>query len=333
MAEFEGPSGLVLQVQRMSTEDGPGLRSTAFLKGCPLECAWCHNPESIAARPEVQWIRLRCIGCGRCLAACGAGALARSADGAVLIRRGDCSGCGACAEACPSGAMELSGERRAAAALAAELLKDASYFKRSDRGGVTLSGGEASAQPAFAREVLRLCAEGGTHTALDTCGCASWESLSSLYPYTRLLLWDLKEIDGAKHEEFTGLGNELVLENLIRTAEYMRERASPEAIWVRTPVIPGATDTEANLYGLGLALGRLAPPRLERWELLAFNNLCADKYKRLGLDWAYAASPLMTRLEMERLAAAARRGLAAAGGVDASIVSWTGSTRLEPERN
>ena len=313
MAESEGPSGLVLQVQRMSTEDGPGLRSTAFLKGCPLACVWCHNPESIAARPEVQWIRLRCIGCGRCVASCGAGALERDADGAVRINRGGCTGCGVCAEACPSGAMELLGERRAAAALAVELLKDSSYFKRSDRGGVTLSGGEASVQPKFAREVLRLCAEGGAHTALDTCGCSSWESLSSLYPYTRLLLWDLKEIDGAKHEEFTGLGNALMLENLERTAAYMCERSSPEAIWVRTPVVPGATDTEENLYGLGLALGRVAPPRLERWELLAFNNLCADKYRRLGLDWPYAGRALMTRLEMERLAAAARRGLADGG--------------------
>jgi pyruvate formate lyase activating enzyme len=332
MASPNSPAeGLVLQIQRMSTEDGPGLRTTAFLKGCPLACEWCHNPESIAARPEIQWIGLRCIGCGACVDACPRKALSRAADGAIAVDRGACSGCGGCADACPSGALELLGKRYAAQDLAAELLKDSSYFASSDRGGITLSGGEASAQPAFAREVFRITSEAGVHTALDTCGVAPWEVLASLYPHVDLLLWDLKEADSARHRAFTGLGNEIVAENLERTAAYLRDHPKPGAIWIRTPIIPGTTASEENLRALGLLLARTSLPRLERWELCAFNNLGADKYRRLGREWPYARSALMTRTEMECLAKAARNGIEAerAAGivVDPAIVSWTGSAR------
>ena len=364
--------GLVLQIQRMSTEDGPGLRTTAFLKGCPLSCAWCHNPESIAARPELQWIGSRCIAasasaatakaaadpCGACIASCPSSALGRDEMGSIVIDRGRCtlgekSGVDAdgtncfeiarCAEACPGGAMELLGTRYSAEALARELLKDRAYFARSERGGITLSGGEASAQPSFALEVLRLCREAGVHTALDTCGVASWESLASLYAEVDLVLYDLKEADPERHRRFTGLDNGLVFRNLEKTAELMRRSPMPGALWIRTPIIPGATDREDNLYELGRLLADIDPPRLERWELCAFNNLCADKYRRLGREWAYAGSPLMEATAMEALAAAARRGLAKAtrrglakaarrGSQGELAVSWTGSTLMEEER-
>ena len=356
--------GLVLQIQRMSTEDGPGLRTTAFLKGCPLSCAWCHNPESIAARPELQWIGSRCIAasatttnapsgaaaalaadaCGTCIKACPSSALGRDEKGRIVIDRGRCSlgGGGAfggghegttcsdralCVEACPGGAMELLGTRYTAEALARELLKDRAYFARSERGGITLSGGEASAQPSFALEVLRLCRAAGVHTALDSCGVASWESLEGLYAEVDLVLYDLKEADPERHRSCTGLDNGLVFRNLEKTAELMRRSPMPGALWIRTPIIPGATDREDNLYELGRLLAELAPPRLERWELCAFNNLCADKYRRLGREWSYAASPLMRASAMEALVEAARRG--SRGRVE---VSWTGSTLIEEER-
>lgn len=342
--------GIVLSIQRMSTEDGPGLRSTAFLKGCPLACAWCHNPESLDPRPQVQWVGLRCIaastqdGCGACVAACPRGALSRSAEGILIIDRKACAAasgaeatpgaggaCGRCAEACPAGAVEILGTRMTAEALAAELLKDRTWFGKSDRGGITLSGGEASAQPGFALEVLRLCREAGVHTALDTCGVASWEVLERLYTQLDLVLYDLKESEPQRHKAFTGLDNGLVVKNLELTLAHMARTGRPEALWLRTPIVPGATDRVENLKALGdmvAKLARLPGPGIERWELCAFNNLCADKYRRLGLDWAYATAPLMTATDMSGLAAAARLG--SRGLVE---VTWTGSTRIEPERN
>jgi len=319
-----------MQIQRLSTEDGPGLRSTAFLKGCPLACAWCHNPEGLDTRPQTQWEGTRCIagattdGCGACLRACPRGALARE-NGEVVVDRARCAGCGACAEACPGGAMQVLGTRTTAAQLAHEILKDRAYFERSDRGGVTLSGGEASLQGAFALETLRLCRASGIHTALDTCGVASWETLRRLFAEADLVLYDLKESDPARHLAFTGLDNRIVFANLERTAALMREAPMPAALWLRTPIIPGATDREENLLALGQRIAALAPPRLERWELCAFNNLCADKYRRLGRTWRYAETPLMTAGAMARLAAAARQG--AGGRVE---VTWTAYTRMEP---
>lgn len=330
----------MLQIQRMSTEDGPGLRSTAFLKACPLSCAWCHNPEGISAKPEVEWTAGNCIaagtkdGCGACVAACPSRALARDPSGALRVDRRACAAaqdkgdCRLCAAACPAGAVQVLGTRYSASRLADELAKDSSWFSGSDRGGVTLSGGEASAQPAFARETLRLLKGRGIHTALDTCGVASWENLCSLYPYVDLLLWDLKESDSALHARFTGLGNERILENLKRTADWMGSHSYPRAMWIRTPVVPRATDREDNLLAIGKAIARIAVPRLERWELCAFNNLCAEKYRRLDKEWEYATSPLMKAQDMDRLLEAGKRGLdtGAWTGAQAPSVAWTGST-------
>jgi pyruvate formate lyase activating enzyme len=345
---------MVLQIQRMSTEDGPGLRSTAFLKGCPLACAWCHNPEGISFEPELQWIGSRCIGCGACVAACAVGALSRSASGELLLDRSRCRLGGTrgnrardvgskhprsagtapcadgplCAEACPTLAMERLGTPMTAEALAMELLKDKAYFARSDRGGITLSGGEVTAQPGFSGEVLRLIKEAGMHTALDTCGLVAWNNLADLYRHVDLVLYDLKVFDGEAHRRLTGAPNAAILDNLRKTASLMTRAPLPASLWIRTPIIPGATDGEENIAAIGRFLAQLSPPRLERWELCAFNDLCADKYRRLGREWAYAGQNLMKAADMARLRDVAEEALGKPG-----IVTWSGPTRLEQQRS
>jgi pyruvate formate lyase activating enzyme len=208
MGEHEGATGLVLNIQRLSTEDGPGLRSTVFFKQCPLSCRWCHNPEGISARPELQWLSTRCIGCRSCVPACRQGCITADSSG-VKIDRARCDGCGACADECPSGALELLGRTVTAADLVAAMCRDRAYYDSSG-GGVTLSGGEPLAQPLFASAVLRGLKAQGVATAVDTCGFASSESLEQVLPYADLVLYDVKMIDDDAHRAFTGQGNEII---------------------------------------------------------------------------------------------------------------------------
>ncbi len=315
-----GKSGLIFEIQRMSTEDGPGIRTTLFVKGCPLRCGWCHNPESLSRKPEVLWIGVRCIGCGRCAGACPTGALAFTENG-VSIDRALCRGCGTCAGVCPSTAMELVGVERDAEGLLLELIKDRSYFEKSG-GGVTVSGGESTMQADFVANLLGMLKREGIHTAVDTCGLCAPEVLEKMLPFTDLVLYDLKEIDPGLHRNFTGSTNQKILENLKYLCSYAENHIFPREIWIRTPIIPGATDRDENIEGIGLFLASLPAGAVARWELCAFNNLCGDKYTRLGMIWEYAGRKLMTSSEMERLACIARNS-----GVRPAIVSWTGAVR------
>ena len=317
---------LVLEIQRMSTEDGPGLRTTVFLKGCPLACSWCHNPESIPRAPQLHWIGSRCIGCRLCLATCLRGALSAGAAEGIIIDRDVCQGCGACAAECPSTALELLGTTWTVDALVDEVAKDRAFFERSG-GGVTISGGEPTLQADATAALLRAIRGRGLHAALDTCGLTSWENLAGLLPDTDLLLFDIKEIDPALHREFTGADNARILDNLRRACAAKPDIGNPREIWVRTPLIPGATANHATVKGIGAFLATLPPDAVTRWELCAFNNLARDKYARLGIDWAFADALLMTADEMEALAATAW-----ATGVDPAIVHWSGATRSEETR-
>ncbi|MEW6263472.1 MAG: glycyl-radical enzyme activating protein [Thermodesulfobacteriota bacterium] len=314
--------GTVLEIQRMSTEDGPGIRTTVFFKGCPLRCAWCHNPESISPRPQLQWIGSRCIDCGTCRDVCPNNALFRQPEG-VAIDRGLCQGCGLCAEACPSTALELLGRKWTVSDLVKEVAKDKVYFEKSG-GGVTASGGEAALQAEFAAAFLAECRNAGLSTALDTSGCCSREDLNRLLPAADLMLFDLKLIDPDRHREFTGSSNELILENLSRVRDWMKSNLVPRELWIRTPVIPGATDDPENITGLGRFIARNLKGVVSRWDLCAFNNLCRDKYIRLGRDWAFKDRALFCAAEMEDLAETAR-----SSGVKPEIVHWSGPTRLE----
>lgn len=312
-------TGRILHLQRLSTEDGPGIRTTVFFKGCPLRCAWCHNPESLSREPQIQWFAARCLGCETCLSACPDALLTRTEAGLVIDRE-HCQGCGKCAEVCPAGAIELLGRTVALDELLAELRKDRAYYDASG-GGVTLSGGEPTLQADFVEALLRGLKAEGISTALDTCGLCSAETIDRLLPFVDLVLYDLKLNDPTLHRQFTGSPNGRILDNL----HHLRGRQSslPFRLWIRTPLIPGATATAENLAALGGYLSDYLDGCVERWELCAFNNLCRDQYTRLGLEWEYAHTSLLTASELSTFEQAARAACS-----HPEIVVATGATRL-----
>jgi len=317
-------TGRILHLQRLSTEDGPGLRTTVFFKGCPLHCAWCHNPESLSSSLQTEWFSVRCIGCGTCVDACPNGCLSMTDDG-LVIDRGRCEACGKCVAACPSGAREMAGRIVTVKEVLVELLKDRAYYDASG-GGVTLSGGEPTLQPDFAEALLRGLKLLGIATALDTCGLCPEHTLDRLLPYTDLLLFDLKLLDPSLHRAYTGVTNEGILANLDHLHDAIRRQDHPIGLWIRTPLIPGATSSEENLSAIGRHLADRMGGTVSRWELVAFNNLCRDQYTRLGLEWAYASTPLMTQEELNHCEQFAR-----ASGLRPELVLATGATRtVEP---
>jgi pyruvate formate lyase activating enzyme len=315
-------TGTILHLQRLSTEDGPGIRTTVFYKGCPLCCAWCHNPESLLLKPQVQWIQNRCIGCGSCLEACEHQALSKSTAG-IDRDRSVCVVCGDCARACPSGAMEVLGEETSVTALVEELLKDRAYFEKSG-GGVTLSGGEPSLQPAFTLELIGQLKNTGISVALDTCGLCPPELLEKLIAGVDLVLFDLKLIEPEAHEKWTRVSNQRVLHNLQGVRDIISKANPAPRLWVRTPLIPGVTATHENVQGIGAYLAQHLNGSVERWELCAFNNLCRDKYERLGLTWEFDDTPLMTSADLAEV-----KSWAQTSGFDPDRAFVTGTARVE----
>ena len=313
--------GTILEIIRMSTEDGPGIRTTVFFKGCSLNCSWCHNPESISFKPQIQWLATSCIGCGICVNTCDKLALEKTEKG-IIINRSLCTGCGLCTEECPTTAMELLGRKWNVHDLADELVKDRAYFEPSG-GGVTLSGGEAALQNDFCLALLKELKSRGIQTALDTCGQVTQTVLASLLPYVDILLYDIKEIETERHKEHTGVGNEKILANAIFAANYKKTHLYPKTLWIRTPVIPDATDTAENIREIGDFINAKLQGAVDKWELCAFNNLCRNKYKRLGIDWSFKDTELPEKSQMEEL------NIIAKSRVAPSIVCWSGSTRLE----
>ena len=284
--------GSVFNLQRFSLQDGPGLRSTVFMKGCPLSCLWCHNPESRA--PQIEFLRLetRCMACGRCSAEELAGSAGAKGAGDVA--------------ACPTGALQQVGRDREAAELVREVLRDRIFFDESG-GGVTFSGGEPLMQPGFLLEALGLLRAEGVHTALDTCGFAPRADLLAAAGLASLVLYDLKLMDDARHRAATGQSNRIILDNLKALAEVH------EDIRIRVPVIPGLNDDLANLEATADFVAALAGAR--RVDLLPYHRIGEAKFARLGLDYALSDLRSPTPQRLEALAAVFRdRGLVTTAG-------------------
>ena len=314
----EAVRGLIFEIQKMSTEDGPGIRTTVFLKQCPLKCIWCHNPESIQKKPQLQWLDHKCIGCKICIETCKQGALKLKKDG-MHIDRDKCISCGECVQECPSTALNMYGKWWALEEIFKEIEKDKVYYTKSG-GGITVSGGEPTMQPEFVLQFLKMCKENGISTALDTCGYTSKEIYKNLLPQVDMVLLDIKLIDSDQHKKYTGVPNERILENAIWMANYIKE--SNKKLWIRTPVIPGYTATDQNIKGIAEFIVNKLNNIPERWDLLAFNNLCTAKYERLDLEWPLKDEPLMRKEEMEHF-----YELAKESGV--KNVRWSGMTKRE----
>ena len=267
-------TGIIFDIKRFAIHDGPGIRTTVFLKGCPLSCWWCHNPESQSASPDLVHRPQLCARCGTCVEACPEGARALTGEG-VERDSSLCQLCGGCVEACPAGATEMVGRRMSVEDLVAEIERDTSFFDESG-GGVTFSGGEPLEQTAFLTEVLDRCNERETHTAVDTCGFARPDLLQGVAERTDLFLFDLKCMDSRRHIELTGVGNDLILANL-RMLDRMGKR-----IHIRVPVIPTVTDGQDNFDALGeFAASLETRPAV---TLLAHHPTAMEKYSRFAVD-------------------------------------------------
>lgn len=274
-APASGTAGVVFDVRRFAIHDGPGIRTTVFLKGCPLRCWWCHNPEGLSAGPEVVWRGERCTRCGSCIETCPEEALTWTGDAPVLDGH-RCTLCGECADACYADAREVLGRTMTVAQVLAEVERDRPFYEQSG-GGVTFSGGEPLAQPDFLTDLLAACRVRDLHTVLDTSGHASWEVVDRLRQDVHLFLYDLKVVDDARHREVTGVSNAVILDNLTRLA------AGGHDIVLRLPLIPGLNDDEDNLRATATLASDLG---LQRLEVLPYHRLGSDKYARLGRDRA-----------------------------------------------
>jgi pyruvate formate lyase activating enzyme len=313
---------LIFQIQKMSTEDGPGIRTTVFFKQCPLKCIWCHNPESILKKKQLEWFKHKCIGCKICIETCPKGVLKLDEDG-MHIDRDNCDSCGLCSDECPSTALHMFGELWDLEDLYYEVQKDKIYYTQS-LGGITVSGGEPTLQSDFILNFLRKCKDNGISTALDTCGYASKNIYEKLLPYVDLILLDIKEINTQKHEEYTGVPNTLILENTIWISDYVKQNG--KKLWIRTPIIPNYTAMEENIKGIGEFIVNKLHNIPERWDLLSFNNLCSAKYERLDMDWYLKDIPLISTEKMNAFIEIGKN-------TGVTNVQWSGLTKREDIKN
>jgi pyruvate formate lyase activating enzyme len=275
-------TGLVFNIQKYSLQDGPGIRTTIFLKGCPLCCAWCHNPESISPRREIIVISQRCTACGECREACPFGDCAPN-EGPLPARNDQCTFCAACVDACPTGARQMLGREMTVTEAVEAALKDRIFYEDSG-GGVTISGGEPLMQPHFLLALAQTLRAAGVQVALDTTGFGCTEHLLAAAALSDLVLYDLKAFDEARHKELTGVSNRGILENLQALDKIHRN------VWIRIPVVPGFNDDAEELKKIAKFVSELHSVTLI--NLLPFHRSGLHKYERLG--WGHSLDGVET---------------------------------------
>ena len=273
MTDASDPRGVIFNVQHYSIHDGPGIRTTVFLKGCPLRCLWCQNPESQVVHPELFFNAERCQGCGKCVQVCPEHAI-EIVDGKSRTNRALCKTSGECAQVCPNDARNIMGKYVTASEVFKQVAADAIFYQRSG-GGMTLSGGEPLNQPQFAITLLQLCHDSAIHTTIDTCGYASWESARRVLEQVDLVLYDFKHMDPVAHKKLTGVSNDLILDN----AKKIRQELNLPML-ARVPIAPGLNDSVENIQ----ATAKFIATELDdsvRVHLLPYHRLGEAKYERL----------------------------------------------------
>ncbi|MCC8109772.1 MAG: glycyl-radical enzyme activating protein [Planctomycetes bacterium] len=283
-------TGIVFDTQRFATHDGHGIRTLIFLKGCPLRCEWCTNPESQAFEPEPGLFADKCAGCMKCADVCPYGEAFREAG---RVEWDKCEKCLRCVDACLYEARVPYGRSMSVDDVLRLIRRDKVFFKKSG-GGVTLGGGEATCQPDFAAAILRACREEGIHTAMETCGCTPWPTFSRVIAHVDLLLMDLKHMDSTRHREKTAVGNEIILDNAVRAAA-----AVPEMI-VRFPLIPDFNDSPENVEAMG-AFIREKMPRVRRVDILQYHSVGESKNARIGKEYAFTYTNELTPEKVDEL--------------------------------
>ena len=264
-------TGKIFNIQKFSLNDGPGIRTSVFLKGCPLDCVWCHNPESKSFSNEITYEDAKCICCRKCAAVCGHNC--HVFDNGHIFDRSECIGCLDCCSNCVTGALKCVGTDITSDEVITEVLKDRVFYRNSG-GGITLTGGEPMAQFEFTRELLTKAKENGLHSCIETCGYAPWEHFKSIIPLVDIFLFDFKETDPKEHKEFTGVSNELIIDNLKRLD------SSGAKIALRCPIIPGFNDTDKHFNGIANISNNLK--NIIEVDIESYNPLGISKLKTLG---------------------------------------------------